>query len=474
MESAGLVVRMGWAALAAGFAVLTVWTGSGALLAAAVFALCLGSARFLDKVPKLLFLVLVAMVPVDALTKLGGTLTFTKLLFPPAFALLLVDRVLTRRTLEWGRQGLLVAAFALSVALSFLLNEMGPFARHSLGRYAGVVLLFFLAVNVLESARDIRRLLWVVVASCVLSAGVGTLTPSGQGLGVGAALGPAAGMEHAGRLMGLSSVNPNTFASYLLVAAVIAAYFALADRRVAVRVLLLAAVLILGLGIVFSLSRAVSLVSAVTAGLLVIVARRFASPWRVAVVVLLVLACFVPLAPPEYLDRFRSLLTNAAVDRPFQSRLSFNRVGLSLLARNPVFGVGPGNFAARFTSLEFRFMADSFGPWKMLHNLYLAVACHMGLIGLALLGAIIARAFADLRYVVRHGPAGRADELTQTAEAVGVALISLLLNAFFLPAEHEKYIWVLFAVCAVLARLRHRQASGEASLSRAAAGDDAG
>ena len=431
-----------------------------ALLCASGLAAAAAAVRRLGDVPKWVLLATVAMVPLDALTKIDGTLTIAKLIFPPAVIILATDRIVRPRPFVQCRQCAWVLAFAASVALSLLVHPIGSFALKSATSYTGVLLLFYLTVNVVETERDVRMLLATLIFSCVLSVVLGIAGALFGWLPGGMMIG-----EHAGRLMGLSSVNPNTFASYLLAAGLVAAYFLLADRRLWMKGLLLAAVLVMGAGIALSLSRAVALVAAVCAALVLFRLRRETSPWQTAIVLAIVALCLVPIVPVQYYERVHSLVDSPEADQSLQSRLSFNRVGLQLFAENPLLGVGPGNFAEQFTSQEFRYMADTFGFWKLIHNVYLSVACELGIVGLVLFAAVIWQAFADLRFVARSAPGGRRDFLTRAAEALGLALFSFVLNAFFLPAEHDKYLWVLVATCAAVAEMRRRQGAGTAAAS---------
>jgi O-antigen ligase len=258
--------------------------------------------------------------------------------------------------------------------------------------------------------------------------------------------------------MGLSSVNPNTFASYLLTAAIFAFFFMVIDRRAWFRALMFGTLFALGLGVVLSLSRGVSLVSLLIVPLLLFALRRHISPWKAFLLFGAVVLCLLPLIPPQYYARIRMLVVDPELDVPLLMRHSFNKVALRLFAENPLLGLGPGGFSASFTSKEFRYIADTFGQWKMVHNLYLAVACHTGLVGLTLFGSVIWRAFSDLRFVASFN--GNRDTVftTRGAPVLEVVLAAFLINAFLLPAEHEKYMWVLFAVAAALARIHGRGA----------------
>ena len=453
--SQGLLVNLGLMVGVAAFAILAAVSPVAAVATAGGVVLCAGALRRLEDLPRAGLLLILAMVPVDYLTKLdGGSMTVTKLLFPVALGMLFLQRVTTGRAFAGCAQAKLVLGFAISVLLSLLLNPVTAFSIGSVQGYAGVFLLFFLTLNVVECEGDVRAMLTVLVFSCLLSAVVGMLGLSLGFLprGILALMAP-----HDMRMIGLSSVNPNTFATYVLTALLLVAYLAGTDRRAWTRALLVPIVLVMGLAIVLSRSRAVSLVAATSALVLIVRIRHRVALWKVGLFVAAVAGCLLWMAPAQYFERVLSLLANPESDLSFQSRKSFNALALALFVEHPLLGVGPGNFSEYFTSPDFRFIVDTFGSWKMVHNLYLGVACHMGILGLGLFGAILWRAFADLSFVVRSYNEGEDGFLKRAAEAVQVALFSFLFNAFFLPMEREKYMWILFGVCAAMARIRRAE-----------------
>jgi len=440
---------------AAALAFLTTMSQTVALAVAGWVVIGAAAVRRLSSVPMAALVVVLALIPMDYLTKLdGGSLTLTKLIFPAALGAVGLKRVLSAQPLVWSPQASLVLGFGITATISFLVNVKSSFAVTAMTGYAGVLPLFFFVLNVVEKEGQVRVLLVAVVVSCLLSALAGIV---GLLLGRLPAGIVALMLPHAMRLIGLSSVNPNTFGSYVLTALLITAYFVAVERRRWVQVALMPVLLLLGVAIVLTRSRAVSFVAVASALLLMIRLRRRVAFWKTGTVAAIGFLLLFWIAPADYFERLRSLIVDPEMDRPFLARKSFNDLALTLWATHPVLGVGPGNFSEHFNNPDFRFVVDTFGPWKMIHSLFLGVACHMGTVGLLLLAGIVWRAFADLNAVLHSYADGEDGFLRRAAEAVEVALFSFLLNAAFLPAERDKYLWILFGLCAAMARIRSTQ-----------------
>jgi len=438
-----------WLFVLAAFAVVTVFSPPAAIaLAAGLAAICGIGRRF----PQVGLLVVVALVPLDAIGQLEtarvavATLSVTKLVFIPALLVLVWNRVSERRPFEPTRQGTLVICFALAVLLSFALTGVHPYTFWSMRRFASAWLLFALTLYATEKARHVRYVLIAIVGACVLSAGVGVFEHlTGHNL---------LGIAWGDRASGASTVNPNTFATNILVAFLIALHFLLVSRPGRLRWILLGATGVLGCGIVLSFSRGVAVATVLSVLYLLYRVRKRVSRRRMTAIVcgMVVLGiCAIPLIPAGYLERLASLVTEAGVDVSLIRRGAYHVIGLKLFARSPLWGVGPGSFPTYYMSPEFRYLTDTFGGGRLLHNLYLSIACQLGLIGLTCFLLLGWRAFRSLRDV-----AGRAPDhsfLQRAAEALNVALVAFLISSVFLPNEYQKYMWVLFALSAALPRI---------------------
>lgn len=449
--SAGLLHRVGLGAGIVALAALTaVAPAAAAALMLAICACLLLNVRLI----KLGFFAIVALVPLDSLGQLDLQapipITVTKLLFPPVLAAMLIQRVLSRRPFAGGRIGRYVALFGGAVLFSALMAGFGGVTLSGLRHYLSVLLLFVLAANVIETERDARVLLAVIVGGCLVSGLIGLLdwyTPlnlvSGRHWG-------AQGM----RLSGASSENPNTFATNLLVALFLALAFALGEPRRGRRAALLLVAAMLLAAIAHAMSRAVAL-ALVVAGLYLLVRLRHRVRAPAALLIVCALALVVlPFVPPAYFERIAGLVTERATDVTLHRRFAYNLIGLDLFRQSPIWGIGPDNFPLYYLDQDYRYLTDQISGARLLHNVYLLIACEMGLLGLLAFGAIIVESIRSLRASAAFVGSAPAGFLGRAAEAFEVALVAFLLSSLFLPNEHQKYMWILFAMPAALATMR--------------------
>jgi O-antigen ligase len=439
----------------AAFALLTSVSHTAALATAGGLVLCAGAARRMEDLPRLGLFVIVALVPLSYLgtrVAFGSLNSLTKLVFLPALAVLLADRLLTRRPLVLGRVGLGAALFALALAVSNLVNDTTPYSLWFLSRFASVLLLFFLTANVLRGERDVAILLAVMAAACTISAVGSVILP------VRAAPNSFMNNGMLERMTGWSTDDAPTFGANLLLALLICLYFAFVDRRPAVRLPLAAAAALLVMAIVHTYARGTTVAMALSIGFLLFKIRRRVSVPAILAALAVMAICLAPLAPEAYWERMRTMYTQFTVDSTITRRIDTYRIGLQLFREHLLFGLGPGNFMAAYMQPEFRFERGVVP--SALFNLYLSIATQTGLLGLCAFGLMVGSAFRELRRAA-HSAVDGDGFLTQAAELLQVMLTALLLISLFEPTDLQKYLWIVLGAAAALGGLR-RAASAAA------------
>ncbi|WP_245727091.1 O-antigen ligase family protein [Paracoccus isoporae] len=391
----------------------------------------------LDAVEKTLF----GFLPVSAFKLLSGLTVLAILLNGPR---------LRRNIHDALREPVIVAGVCL-VAIGFvsaIFAEDKAMALSSLQKLLSLLLLPFLVVVLADTPRRVALLICVLVATSVASALI---------LGADFALGvqlfaqsdaatTARTVEGVSRSSGGSDYNPTTAASLMLVGVVVALSHAMETRQR--RVLLLMAVAIGTGALILSFARSAALSFSVVALLIGWRHRhaRFAVP--VAGLVLLMMIAALPLIPAEYWQRLSSFFGGAA-DHTLGRRMTYNIIGLDLFTRNPLLGLGPGNFVHHFTDPEYRHLPGRTMLGRELHNMYLSVLVQYGLIGGAAYFAMLIAAMRHLGAVIRH-PASEA--MRVQAVALRFGLFAYLLVSLFLPNEYTKYSWLLPGIAAALHR----------------------
>lgn len=447
----GRLINLGLMTGVAAFAVLTSISNTAALATAGGLALCAGATRRLEDLPRLGLLAIVALVPmsfIGTFVAVGSLDSLTKLVFLPAFGVLIMNRVIAHEPLVFGRQSLFVLLFAVALTLSYLVNEHSGYSLWFLFRFVSVLLLFLLGANALRTERDLKLLLGVMVGACVLSVLGATFVP------VLAAPNSTMLDGNLVRMTGWSTYDAPTFGTDLMVSLLIVLHFAFLSSTTSRRLGLLAIGAVLLLAIAYTYVRGVTVVSVLSMAFLCFKLRRRIPLFRVVVVVSILLVCLLPFVPDFFWERMLSMITSAGTDPTMGRRLDSYRIGLQLFASRPLLGFGPGNFIMQYMSPEFRF--DNSAIPSVCFNLYLSIATQAGLLGLAAFGGIVWAAFHELHVVVKsHGDSDAF--LRQVAELLEVLLVAFLLVSLFEPTDLQKGLWVVFGAAAAVSHIRHRQ-----------------
>jgi O-antigen ligase len=328
-------------------------------------------------------------------------------------------------------------------AVSALFAVDRGLAIDALQKTASLLALFLLTVALVDTRRKLEILIAILVVTSLLSA---LILIADTVLGVklvaqSEAATTARTSEGFSRSSGASDYNPTTAASMLLVGVVVALTHALESPRH--RLLLLGVTAIGGIAVVFSFARSSALAFAFILVALAFRHRRErAFPFAVSVAVLAGLMA-LPFVPVEYWDRIGSIFGGGS-DWTLGRRLSYNIMGLDLLATHPFFGIGPGNFPAHFTDQDFRYMPGRTLIGRELHNMYLSVLVQGGLVGGLAFGGMIVCAFGRVLAVVR-APASERMRVYGICLAYGYA--AYLIASLFLPNEYTKYTWIISAIC---------------------------
>ncbi len=231
-------------------------------------------------------------------------------------------------------------------------------------------------------------------------------------------------------------LEPNTFASLQIFFIPILLFFVAVYRRppvVRLVILLLLVATIFVLFLTFSRSGFVSL--AFTLLCLIVVERRNRA---VLVSGLAIVALAAILAPAVYWERIAPIFSGdpeIMKDYAVVSRLETMRVALILGSRNPLLGVGIGNFIRA---------ASFYVPFgNVVHNATLQIFSELGIPGLAIFLAIICYNFRIIRALMRR----RDDwEAAQVGRILMVQHVSVLVNSMFIPLSYQSIFWFTLAL----------------------------
>jgi O-antigen ligase len=245
--------------------------------------------------------------------------------------------------------------------------------------------------------------------------------------------------ESATRATGLFK-DPNVFGPFLIPAALILLEESLHPRLLRLRRPVMVAMLaVLVLGVMFAYSRAAWLNLAVAAVVMLgVMAMREDAGRRAATALALIAAVGVVGGAAMVLTGSTQFLEQRAQVQSYDSqRFTAQRTGVKL-AEEHALGVGPGQF-------------EQDNPVSA-HSIYIRVLAEQGVLGLAVLVALLG---GTLALAIGNAVAGRDAFGVGSAVLLG-AWCGLLANSAFVDTLHWRHLWLVAALIWVAAVRRHR------------------
>ncbi|MDQ6679092.1 MAG: O-antigen ligase family protein, partial [Acidobacteriota bacterium] len=256
--------------------------------------------------------------------------------------------------------------------------------------------------------------------------------------------------------------NSNDLAATLLLGLPFILYAIVDKKRAAfIRILFVGLVGILLILIVRTGSRACLLVLSLMA---VLAFFKASGSNKIKVLVLsAVMACVFPfIVSQTLLDRYKTMFTDkvqastseeaASAIESTNARKQLMRNALELTVRNPIFGVGIGNFAMKSAELE---IANGRAPlWFTAHDVYLLISSETGVICLSLYLSILFFSFKILFSIQRA--ARREPELAEVgklAYAVSMSIVAFAACGIFSTNAYNVQLPILAGLTAALERI---------------------
>lgn len=478
-------IGLSGAVILAAFAVASTLFPLWALLTA---VLLMGLAIFASaddelSIPRYGLFLIVALIPLAGLAHLGkamdivggGRFTLRQIIGVGSLLYLVGVKVMYRRNFVQTAQTTWIAIFAAVVIISFALNQRTGYTGSIFRQYITAFLLVFLTVNVVEKERDVATILGILVVGHFVSALMGFA-------------GFAYSVEHeaflpgdvmvvgqqsdAGRFQGVGGASPVAFGMALLTMMAICSYFLISTRRQWVRLFGFPILLVLSYAMVITYARTAYLAFILGAVMLL---GRFRK--RISPIALIIAMAIGVLAVSQFVDadkvteRIAEIGANPATDKAMMNRIGYMRIGFRLLSDNPLLGIGPGNFSEMVSATQFRYFLPTHQEiGRHLHNMYAAVACDVGLLGMTAFILILGTVFRDLRFVRRSYGEDEDSLLKNAAGALEIAFTLMLFMSFFNPTQYSKLVWLMIALSAAIGRIRRKQLAempGEDSAVRA-------
>lgn len=321
------------------------------------------------------------------------------------------------------------------------------------------LLLYVLVTNVVTTFSVLRRAIWAIVLAGAL---MGTLSVVQElthtysnnfgGLAQVNTQGFKVGEDQNGKVLRPRLSGPigeqNRYAQILLVAAPLAVFRGLHEKRARLRMAAAACGVPILAGILLTFSRGAT-VAFVALFLMMVLRGHIRVRHAVAAFCVLALAVFV--VEPDYALRISSLakVGGLSADSPDQQvdgavlgRATSNLAAWDTFLDHPLTGVGPGRYFREYSQqagndLNLR----HFDKNRRAHNMYLETAADLGILGIGmLLGAVGVTAF-QLARLQRYWHT-RNPELAALASSLLFALAAYMATAVFLHLAYQRYFWL--------------------------------
>jgi putative inorganic carbon (hco3(-)) transporter len=358
----------------------------------------------------------------DYFTERFGFWNPGKLLGLLAVVALGISLLRDRRPLVWAPQVPIIVVFGGVIGISHTFARDPSASVQTVIRYVLFFGLFFIVLQVVRSARDLHVIMDVLVLAGAVAAlyGLDNMLFHGWDRAAGPLLDPGD--------FGLQLATVVPFAAHRI-----------RTTDGLVRIGHGAAAVVLVAAVLGSFSRA-SLLGLAVAAIWAIATRRL--PLRVGVALVVVALGVVLVAVRAEPETIRSTFTQKQdiADQNVESRFVLWDVAFGQWQSSPVFGVGPGNFVVRFPehASPFRHRVET------THNAYLNVLAELGTAGFLAFAAFVVVSWREVRT--------RARASSELRTAVAVAFLVAALGALFMTQQFYPPLWFLGAVGAALNR----------------------
>jgi O-antigen ligase len=374
------------------------------------------------------------LIPFDSATlsrgngNTGTTLNFV--VGAAAASILIVTALAGRRLQKPPRAALWWTLLIVWYALTYLW-AVDP--RASLMRLpsAGACLILYLAATSLR----VREIEFKVIVAAVIVGGC--LAGIASSYEFYHHVGWAGGVRSS-LVMGEEAINPNTFATRLLLPLALSVGGFFAARSTLLKTIMLGCSALLTLAVLLTLSRGAALAVLVMAAVFLL---RFGVNRRILAVGALIGVITIAL-PGEFFKRI-----GEAAETGGAGRLDIWRVAWEVLKHYGIFGAGISSFAAAYSTYA-GYAPHFVGFDRAPHNLYLQVAVEAGIIGILLLMLAVRTQFWGERN--KGIRAGKPNIWLVACEAAGW---SIMTSGMFAHLFWEKSFWFLWIMVAFSTQL---------------------
>jgi putative inorganic carbon (hco3(-)) transporter len=336
---------------------------------------------------------------------------------------------------------ILYAVFLLlvSAALSVPFSVWRGGAITTILEMVKLIAVMILLTVMVDSKAHLRQMLWCMTA---IGAWLACSSLSAFAHGQFYTLGKLERAEGMNSIVG----GPNELAGLLMALLPLQVALFRTTRNIFPRVLLV----VCGIASLAAISLTGSRIAVV--GLLAIaVYYSFQSKQKVLTLVVCIVIASVTwkLLPTEYKTRYvtvESYANGGQLDASNQFRLEIWKAGEKIFLQSPIFGVGAGQFATAYglTYLE----QGLHRAWMNPHNLLIQVACELGIVGVVVFGYFVWQIAQAIRYVIRKKKMRGIELNYQTAVALSVMYVAVVIISLVSHTLYRPYWYILAGLVA--------------------------
>lgn len=368
---------------------------------------------------------------VSALQKEGTGTTLSFLIGGASGIILVTTGLVTGRLERPPRAALWWGLFVLWGATTLLWAFQPKAALDRLPTAIACFLFYLAAVSFRLTRKELSTVFLLTILGGIVAAAYGFL-----------GFIQAAGVERATLVLGERATNPNTFAASLLLSLSLALGRFILARGWLEKLVMMAAVCTIALGILLSMSRGI-LIGA--AAVILIYVYRLGLRRRMVFAVFLLLLLLSAM-PALFFARVQTAMSDRGA-----GRFDIWQTGLSAFQQYGLIGAGLNNFPEVYD----KFAADAAqfrGFHRDPHNIYLGIGVEMGAVGLLLfLGGVK----SQLRDVQRFYVAAKAFEAPMVV-ACEAACWGMLIAGFSGTFVWNKSFWLSWVYLTLVLRAAHR------------------
>jgi O-antigen ligase len=203
------------------------------------------------------------------------------------------------------------------------------------------------------------------------------------------------------------------------------------------------------------------LIGAAASIIAVVIANRQLLKMRHVLIVGLVGCVGLAAVPSHYFDRFKSGFRSLeqissggfGEDPAIAGRASELRAAAYLAEKNPLLGVGYGQFKTYYQEISVAQGLMARGADREAHSLYLEILSERGVVGLSIFAVLMTLSVASIRKAAKRLRKQRRVAAVNAVGAWGAAMVGYLVTSAFLHESYAQYFWLLVMTALMLPTL---------------------